>query len=444
VCVSQLPAKRFRGSMRRVLVLRFPRTLVLAAALVCSACGSEDDPEPEPVRDAGRDAGRDASREAGRDSGVAEEEDASSEQPDAGSDPGEADAGDSDACVPFAMPTGVDCSAPSDGVLPRDLRCTGLYGNPEQKQVACGLLEYTPAYVLWSDDAEKHRYASIPAGKKIDVSDPDTFVFPDGTKFWKEFRVKGADGLVRLAETRLLQKSPDGWLYTSYVWNAAQTEAVQMNNMTGVPKQDVGGTSHTVPTRDQCNECHGGRGDQILGFDALMLGPGALGITRDKLVELDLVSGDIPALAIPGNELEKAALGYLHANCGISCHNENPSSKGFDSGLFLKLEKGELATVSATDAFRSAFPEKETGVLGFKSPSPNAKLDGLPSIDRAWIAVRPGDPGRSLLVARQRLRGVDGQMPRIGTNFVDETGVSTVADWIAAMTTVGGYPAAKP
>jgi hypothetical protein len=408
---------------------------MLAAALACSACGSEDDPELEPVRDAGRDASRDASRDSGRDSGAPKGEDASAEPPDTGGDPGQPDTDDSDACVPFTRPTGVDCSAPSDGVLPRDLRCTGLYGNPARKQVACGLLEYTPAYVLWSDDAEKHRYASIPAGKKIDVSDPDTFVFPDGTKFWKEFSVKGQDGVVRLAETRLLQKSPDGWLYTSYVWNAAQTEAIQMNNMTGVAKQDVGGTSHTVPTRDQCNECHGGRGDQILGFDALMLGPGALGITRDKLVELDLVTGEIPALAIPGNDVEKAALGYLHANCGISCHNEKPTSKGFDSGLFLKLEKGELASVSATDAFRSGMN---------KMPSQNAKLEGLPPIKGSWLGIAPGLPDRSLLVARQRLRGVEGQMPRIGTNIADQAGIKMVVDWIAAMTTAGGYPAAKP
>ncbi|MEY4509948.1 MAG: hypothetical protein RLZZ450_2070, partial [Pseudomonadota bacterium] len=307
---------------------------------------------------------------------------------------------------------------------------TGLYAKFDERELACGVIEYKPAYQLWSDAAEKRRFVSLPPGKKVDASDPDAFVFPVGTQFWKEFRIKATSGKERMGETRLLKKTEDGWLYSSYVWSEDEKNAIQMNNAAGVP--NLYGTGHTVPNRDQCNECHIGRTDSILGWDALMLGPGAEGITREKLVELDLIEpGANLELTIPGNEVERAALAYLHANCGISCHNELQTSKARETGMYLRLEKSELATVSATDAFRSSMN---------KVPSPNAKLIGLPTITGSWVGIRPRDPERSLIIARQKLRGVDGQMPRIGTNKPDETGIKVTTDWIKAMTTAGGYP----
>ncbi|AUX24082.1 hypothetical protein SOCEGT47_046150 [Sorangium cellulosum] len=333
------------------------------------------------------------------------------------------------------MPTDVDCKNPDDGALPVNLRCTGLYGDFDKRELACGVLEYKPAIELWSDAAAKRRFVSIPKGQKVDASDPDAFMYPVGTQFWKEFRVQRADGAMRLAETRLLRKTEDGWLYTSYVWSEDEREAIQMVNAEGVP--DLYGTGHTVPTRDQCKECHSGRTDFILGWDAFMLGPGAEGLTRESLVELGLIEGGSDlALSIPGNEVERQALGYLHANCGVSCHNEAVDAPARDTGLFLRLEKDDLASVLTTDAVR-------TGVN--KRPDDNAKFEGLEITDPAhWYAIRPGDPARSLLVARQEMRGFEGQMPRIGTNKVDPTGVQVVTRWIQEMTQEAGYPPADP
>jgi hypothetical protein len=375
---------------------------------------AEDDARVGP-----RDAQADAQRDAQPAKGDASTNDA-------------ADAGAT--CVDFVAPTGIDCSAPADGVLPRDLRCTGLYGNFAERRIACGLLEYKPAVELWSDDAAKRRWVSIPKGKKVDVSNPMEFVFPDGTRFWKEFRVRASDGSMRLAETRLLEKRGEDWLRTSYVWSEDQRQAIQMDNVLGVP--NLYGTGHVVPTRDQCVECHGGRNDIILGWDALMLGPGAEGLTREKLVELGLIEGGALTQTIPGNEVEKAALGYLHANCGISCHNDNPLSKGKDSGLYLRLEPGELGSVQMTDAFKTAIN---------KRPATNAKYEGLDNRDpEHWYDIRPGDPARSLMIARQTMRGTEAQMPKIGTNHVDDAGVQIVTRWIQSMTRDAGYPAPTP
>ncbi|MGK3992494.1 hypothetical protein [Sorangium sp. So ce1024] len=337
-------------------------------------------------------------------------------------------------CTEFVMPTDANCDPPLDGALPVDLRCTGLYGDFERREPACGVLEYKPAIELWSDGAAKRRFVSIPAGQKVDASNPDSFVYPDGTQFWKEFQVQGADGAMRLAETRLLRKTADGWLYTSYVWSADGSQAIQMQNDTGVP--DLDGTGHSVPNRDQCKECHSGRADFILGWDALMLGPGAEGLTREKLVEAGLIDGGADlALSIPGNEVERLALGYLHANCGVSCHNDSVAAPARDTGLYLRLEAADLGSVATTDAVT-------TGIN--RRPHDNAKYEGLENTDPSyWYDIRPGDPSRSLLVARQELRGFEGQMPRIGTHKVDEAGVQAVTRWIEAMTEPN-YPAPGP
>lgn len=337
---------------------------------------------------------------------------------------GGAGGGGGPSCAEFATPTDVDCAAPIDGVLPANLRCTGLYGNFDQRELACGVLEYKPAVELWSDGAKKRRFVSIPKGQHVDTSNPDAFIYPEGTQFWKEFSVTGAGGALRLAETRLLRKTAAGWVYTSYVWSEDEKQAIQMQNDFGV--EDLYGTGHTVPNRDQCKECHVGRADYVLGWDALMLGSGAEGLSPETLVELGVIAdASNLALTIPGNEVERQALGYLHANCGVSCHNDLPESAGQKTGLYLRLEASELGSVMATDAARTAIN---------KRPAENAKYEGLPNPDPAnWYDIRPGDPSRSLLVARQVLRGFEGQMPRIGTHKVDETGVEVVSRWIQEM-----------
>jgi glucose/arabinose dehydrogenase len=321
-------------------------------------------------------------------------------------------------------------TAPADGVLPTELRCTGLYGDWENRRPACGVLEYKPAYELWSDAAVKRRFVSLPSATSVDATDPDAFVYPVGTQFWKEFRVPDGQGGTRLGETRLLRKVSAGWLYTSYVWNEDGTTAIQENN--GVA--DLFGLGHTVPTRMQCQECHKGRQDFILGWDLIMLGEGATGLTRDSLVNMGLLTttaGPIPSAEIPGNDVEVAALGYMHANCGVSCHNPNVRADGGRSGMRLRLNVGQLGSVQATDAFTTAInhiPDVN------RSPIPANPASG------PFLDIRPLDTERSLALARMKIRG-EGQMPRIGTNHVDETGMTIVATWISSMTPANGYPA---
>lgn len=350
-----------------------------------------------------------------------------------------AGAGGGGGCEPFIVPE--DCEIPENAVLPGDLRCTGLYETTGEQRLRCDIKEYTPAYQLYSDNEEKHRYVWLPPGSQINLSDPDEFIFPVGTKFWKEFWVGPANQQV-IGETRLLQKSDLGWIYTAYVWNEEGTAATQQND--GV--EDLFGTGHTVPSREQCKSCHVGRQDFILGWDAFLLGTGQGGAEQAGGITLaDLDSSDWLApsegkdraltLTIPGNSTERAALSYLHVNCGVSCHNQNTNATGKPSGLFLRLEDEELSDVHATDALTSGMN---------RAASPNAELTDLPAQPDGYYDIRPLDPSRSLVAARMNYRGSASAMPPLGTHDVDEAGLELITTWINQMTEEQGYPAADP
>lgn len=333
-------------------------------------------------------------------------------------------------CDEFVLPP--DCTIPAGAVLPGELRCTGLYSNWAERKLRCGVKEYKPAHELWSDAAGKKRYVWLPPGKTVDVSNPDDFDYPVGTRFWKEFYV-GPEGNQRIGETRYLLKVEAGWLYTAYVWTEDGTQAVQHND--GVA--DLFGTGHSVPSREQCKTCHIGRTNFILGWDFIMLGEGATGVTARALADEGILSGLDPAwldLKVPGDDVERAALAYLHANCGVSCHNTTVDATGNPSGLFLRLEVGAMDSPHATDAVK--------GIN--QKPAPNAKIGALPLPADMYYDIRPGDPERSLVYARMVVRGSDAAMPPLGTHVVHQYGVDAVKAWIESMTEERGYPAPAP
>lgn len=336
-------------------------------------------------------------------------------------------------CDEFVPPP--DCTIPDGAVLPGELRCTGLYSDWASRTLRCGVTAYAPAHELWADGAGKQRYVWLPPGETVDVSNPDEFDYPVGTRFWKEFHV-GPEGQQTLGETRLMYRSEAGWLYTAYVWSEDGTTATQEND--GVP--DLFGSGHSVPSRDQCRTCHIGRENFILGWDFIMLGDGATGVTAQSLADEGRLSGlDSAALApylnlvVPGDEVEQAALTYMHANCGVSCHNTTLDATGGPSGLYLRLDVDSLTDVASTDAM--------DGIN--QLPGPNAMFSDLPNQPaEPYYDFRPLDPERSLALARMQFRGSETAMPPLGTHVADPDGVDIVQTWIESMTEERGYPAA--
>lgn len=202
--------------------------------------------------------------------------------PEAGVDTGtvEAEATSSDATVASDVSVGDGASDAAStecadaGTPPSTLACTGLYADFARKQLAPNAWPYTPATPLWSDGAQKQRWIELPPNSQIDISNPAEWQFPIGTKLFKEFRVDG-----KRVETRMFQKTDANfWVYATYAWNGDDSEAaINYGGPVAVGNPD-GGVTWTIPTNDDCNECHRGRLDRILGFEQVSLGlPGAPG-----------------------------------------------------------------------------------------------------------------------------------------------------------------------
>lgn len=296
---------------------------------------------------------------------------------------------------------------------PRLLSQTGLYAAPGV--VAARNLAYAPQYPLWTDGATKARWIHLPMA--IDGRDETGWVFPVGTKAWKEFAFGG-----RKVETRLLWKTgPGTWVFASYAWNEAQTDAVLVPEG-GLPDaaEVAPGLRHGIPSRTDCRDCHGQERVEVLGFTALQLSPdrdpGALHaeplrpgmITLKDLVSRGLLRGARPDLLtrpprIGGDPATRTALGYLQANCA-TCHRADRPIPGVD----LDLRPGHALRTTLDQPGGYPLPDQ-----------PEARL------------ISPGHPERSTLLHRMGSRDPIAQMPPLGTVLVDRAAVVHVRHWIA-------------
>ncbi|MEO8215297.1 MAG: hypothetical protein ABI560_19005, partial [Myxococcales bacterium] len=251
----------------------------------------------------------------------------------------------------------------------------------------------------------------MPAGTQIDSSDMDHWVFPIGTKFWKEFSQDGA-----LLETRLIERygeGPDDYWMGSFVWTAEQTDASFVVD----GQLNLAGTMHDAPSQKDCRVCHRGDVGRVLGFSAIQLAGASTGPTLADLSARGLLTqaaGQASDYGAPGDADAAQALGYLHANCG-HCHNKNGIAWR-DTQMDLRLRVGEHELGTST-IYRSV-----VGVM-----------------IQYWrggaitLRVTPGDPDASALLARMQIRGTDDQMPPLATEVVDPTGLGLLRRWITSL-----------
>jgi hypothetical protein len=163
-----------------------------------------------------------------------------------------------------------------------------------------------------------------------------------------------------------------------------------------------------------CKQCHS-LPEKILGFSAFQLSHSLPGETMASLSAAGLLTvPNADGFEPPGaTNLEKDALGYLHANCG-NCHH--------DSGLFpdmrLRLLVGQT-TLETTDTYTTSVG---VPVLSFDCA-------GNPPCDR----IEPGNPAASAVIMRMGVRQIGVQMPPIGTEVVDDAGLKIVSDWIQSL-----------
>ncbi len=336
------------------------------------------------------------------------------------------------------------CGALFGGGVQGRLSETGLYSNSATKTVASGIRRYEPQYPLWSDGALKRRWIYLPSGTQIINGSPDGtptpayrgnmdyWIFPIGTKFWKEFSFPNIAGCGRRRiETRFITKTgPTTYEFSSYQWDEDETEAwlVSADGAKDVYKTGPG-TTHSIPSQADCVTCHNRGGDMVLGFDALQLSwdrdplsPHARPLGRRDLTLRDLIREKIltfvpigmdrnPPRIVSATAEGRAVAGYLHANCG-NCHN--PTGTAQFSYLNFRYP---LATIdeASSPLFQTAL-NQVTGNLQIPGVSPTYR-------------IRPGEPDHSAVIYAMMREGTL-PMPPLGVGVVDFEAVELIREWV--------------
>lgn len=287
---------------------------------------------------------------------------------------------------------------PEPALWPNTLEATGLYSDIATDTLSDSIIRYDVAWPLWSDGAAKDRFLRLPQGAVIDSSDPNLWLFPTGTQAWKHFERDG----VRV-ETRYIERVEEGWVWVSYHWREDGSDADPVP--TGL--DDASGTLHDIPSTTQCYQCHGSEG--LLGLGAIQLGSDNPGDTMNFLTQENLLSHPIEeSTAVPGGEVARNALGYLHGNCG-SCHSDHYSL----AQQFVLRLRMLVGTESPADSLAE--------VTGINAPTRHQFT--------TTVSIAPGDHLASQLYERMEERSVL-QMPPVGTELVDQTALDWVAQWI--------------
>lgn len=309
--------------------------------------------------------------------------------------------------------------------LPARLSDTGLYVAGSSTEVRAANVEFAPQYPLWSDGATKRRWMYLPPGTAIDASQPDAWEFPHGTRLWKEF------SLGRRVETRLIERLPDGsWRFATYVWNEHGTDA-RLAPAEGVDSAVAGAPAgrYSVPSRIDCLACHEGTPVPVLGVSALQLSPDrdplaphadlprrehadlrSL-VARGLLRNLPAALLDRPPRIEAPTPAARAALGYLHGNCG-HCHN--------DTGPLADLD---LALAQRTRTSDAGVTRTLQSLLGHTS---RYRARGSDAIQR----IAAGQPEASVLVLRMQSTNPSARMPPLGVERLDADAIALIRQWI--------------
>lgn len=336
--------------------------------------------------------------------------------------------------------------------MPKTLAAAGVFPMaPDFSQHSPRLLGFTPFPALWSDGLEKQRFLLLPKGKQIDNQNPKAWVFPVGTLLFKTFfDDSGQGGTPRPIETRVIRRVGTEADFTEYdyylyQWNQAGTDAdllvddrngdsqasvqvkVTVNRMQdGTPFSVNAGQpfDHTLPSRDNCGDCHHENGvafQTFIGFDELRLNhkllPSSAKTQLEEFQAAGIFSQAPPAVPRSIVESDPTLLQvkeFVLGNC-VHCHNE----------------KGRVFDM-APEVFVANTVNQATSAQSVHPPA-------------GWFRVTPGQPEMSVLFVQARRTPLpeptmagDNRlrpMPPIGVNDLtpDEAGLTAIQNWIKSL-----------
>jgi uncharacterized repeat protein (TIGR03806 family) len=332
------------------------------------------------------------------------------------------------------------------GSLPALLSETGVFSNTPGMVPVASLIPYAPNVQLFSDNAQKVRYFSIPntgapytPEEQIAYAPTNTWSFPSGTVFVKTFELQtnqsDPTSLLRL-ETRLLVRDTNGAVYgVTYKWRSDYSDAdLLSSNLTeAIPIQTANGIYTNFwyyPSPSDCLQCHTAVANYVLGVNARQLNGNFTypnGVTDNQLRSLNRTGllypaidesqitniEQLSALTNPAATYVQRARSYLDANCA-QCHQPGGNGPTFDA--------------------RYDTPLTNQNIIG--TPAVKGNL-GYDNVD----IVTPDDVWRSSLYDRMDEVNPATQMPPLARNLIDTNAVQVMADWINSLP---GTPALPP
>lgn len=299
------------------------------------------------------------------------------------------------------------------GTMAGNLSQTGCVNSTNPTLPAAGMIPYAVQVPFWSDSAEKERYLSLPDNTQVGLTSDGDFLFPVGSVLMKHFKLGN-----KFIETRLFAHGELGWQGFSYEWRDDQMDALLLND--GKEKL-IDGVHWQYPSSGQCLSCHTQVANFALGLESLQLNnpllysaSGVIANQLDTLAHINMFSSAVTvdqktqtlfSLGDTNASVAQRARSYLHSNCS-NCHRPNgPTPVNIDLRFTTALSATQTCNVPPT-----------AGDLGIS----NVQL------------VAPGEPARSVLLARMKVRD-QYQMPPRGSHLVDELGVQLIEQWIASM-----------
>lgn len=302
--------------------------------------------------------------------------------------------------------------------LPPRLSDFGLLAGRQGLQPAAGVVTYQLATPLFSDYAEKFRFAYVPPGQRITYRDDGVLDFPLGSVLIKSFGypadLRRPDEGLRILETRLLIRRASGWVALPYAWNADGSDAVLKRAGTRIDVSwiHLDGTrksiSYAVPNVNQCKGCHSLGGAMTpIGPKARNLDQAFLRVANIKGLPATIVR--VPAWNDPASgSVDARARAYLDVNCA-HCHNrDGPAS---NSGLFL------------------GWGERDRVALGIgKRPVAAGGGAGQFAFD-----IAAGHPESSIMLYRLASTEPGTAMPELGRATAHDEAIALLSDWIKAM-----------
>ncbi len=310
-------------------------------------------------------------------------------------------------------PVAVNNSAVMQG-KPKTLSEFSFFARPGSQE-SFSAAAYTLNTPLYSDGADKLRFAYVPYGKAMKANGDGLLEFPVGSALIKTFAFgEGADR--RLIETRLLLHRAEGWVALPYVWNEEQTDARLALAGARIPVTRPDGTeiSYRVPNKNQCKQCH------VKDGGVTPIGPKARNLPTQwlreavaggRLDKMPMVTAGLPHWGERDSESADVAAfarAYLDVNCA-HCHQ--PGGMASNSGLDLRWEQGD------------------PHALGIRKP-PVAAGRGAGGL---LVSIEPGAPDKSILVHRMASTEPGVAMPELGKSTVDEEGLAMIRQWIDEM-----------